>query len=163
MSAAVALATGRYTLVAQRCTVRFTARSLGLAVPGELSVRFGEVTIDDAGGVITAVLDAASFRTRNARRDRDVRAPTFLDVEQHPDIVFTARWAGPGTPVRGHLTVRDVVAEQDVEIVGIDREPRGSTVRARARVDRRAFPVGPARGPIGRYLDVELEIVLLGV
>ncbi len=152
------LTAGRYGLVTQRCTVRFVARSLGFGVPGELSVRAGEVVVDGAGTTVTAVLDAASFRTRSARRDRDVRGPRFLDAGHHPDIVFTGRWDGPGTPLAGELTVRGVTAPVQVEIV--ETGP-GPTVRARARVDRRAYPVGPARGPIGRWVEVDLEIPML--
>jgi polyisoprenoid-binding protein YceI len=155
------LTAGRYRLVAQNCTVRFVARSLGFSVPGALSVRSGEVLVDGSGTTVTAVLDAASFRTRNARRDRDVRSPRFLDAEHHPDIVFTGRWGGPGTPLVGDLTVKGVRAPAELEIVEVERPGRGPTVSARARIDRRLYPVGPARGPIGRWLDVELDIPML--
>ncbi|WP_298797783.1 YceI family protein [Pseudonocardia sp. 73-21] len=168
MNAPPVLATGRYMLVAQRCTVGFTARSLGLAVPGAMSVRSGEVVVDGTGATVAAVLDAASFRTRSARRDRDVRGPRFLDAGEHPDIVVTGRWDGPGTPVHGELTVRGVAAPVEIAVVEIAvldvlTEGNATTVRARARVDRRAFPVGPRSGPIGRWVDVELEIPLVGV
>lgn len=163
MSAPTALATGRYALVAQRCSVGFTARGLGLAVPGAMSVRSGHVEVDDAGATLHAVLDAASFRTRNARRDRDVRSPRFLDTREHPDILVTGRWDGPGTPVRGTLTVRGVTAPLEITVLDVVAAGAGITVHARARVDRCAFPVGPRGGPIGRWLDVELEIPLLGV
>jgi polyisoprenoid-binding protein YceI len=162
VSAPTTIATGRYALVPTRCTVRFTARGFGLPVPGALSVRSGEVTIDDEGATVTAVLDAATFRTRNARRDRDVRSRRFLDVERHPDILFTGQWAGPGSPLRGFLGVRSVAVPIDVEIGPLEAGARGVTVRGSARVDRRAFSVGPGGpGPIGRWVDVELEIALL--
>lgn len=154
------LTIGRYSLVARRCTVRFTARGFGFPVRGELTVRSGEVCIDEATTTLTAVLDAASFRTSSARRDRDVVSPRFLDVERFPDIVLTGRWDGSPTPLQARLTVKDVAAPVEIEVVGVDRTPGDATVRARARVDRRAFPVGPARGPVGRWLDVELEVVL---
>lgn len=163
MNAPTALATGRYTLVAQRCTVGFTARSLGLAVPGAMSVRSGEVVVDGTGATLDAVLDSASFRTRSARRDRDVRGPRFLDSDEHPDIVVTGRWDGPGTAVHGSLTVRGVTAPVEIAVLDVVTEGNATTVRARARVDRRAFPVGPRSGPIGRWVDVELEIPLGGV
>ncbi|MGQ0573829.1 MAG: YceI family protein [Pseudonocardia sp.] len=155
-----ALAVGRYALAPQRCAVRFTARGFGLRVPGEMSVRSGEVRVDGAGAVVTAVLDAASFRTRTPRRDRDVRSAGFLDVEQHPDILLSGRWDGPGTALRATLTVKGVAAPVDIEIVDVARSPHGARAAARARVDRRAFPVGPVRGPVGRWIDVELDLEL---
>ncbi len=145
----------------KKITVRFTARVLGFRVPGAFSLRSGEVRIDGTGATVTAVLDAASFRTRNAGRDRDVRSARFLDVERLPEILVAGRWDGPGVPLRATVTVKDVAAPLEVEIVGIDPTPLGATARARARLDRSACPVGPARGPIGRWLDVELTVVLV--
>lgn len=161
MSAPTALATGRYTLVAQRCGVRFTARGFGLPVRGAFSVRVGEVRIDTDGATVTAVLDAASFHTRSARRDRDIRSARFLDVERFPDIAVTGRWTGPGTPFCTSVTVKEVTAPVEVEIADVERSSHRVVVRARARIDRRAFGVGPVRGPVGRWIDVELEIVLV--
>lgn len=156
-----ALATGHYTLVAQRCTVVFTARGLGFRVPGAMTVRSGEVRVGDTGTGVTAVLDPASFRTSSARRDRDVRSARFLDVERFPEILVSGLWTGPGTPLVATLTVKGVAAPAQIEIVGVDRTRGGASVAARARIDRRAYPVGPARGPIGRWVDVELRMMLL--
>jgi polyisoprenoid-binding protein YceI len=161
VSAPTALATGRYTLVAQRCAVRFTARGFGLPVRGAFSVRSGEVRSDTDGTTVTAVLDAASFHTRSARRDRDVRSARFLDVERFPNIVVTGRWAGPGAPLPASVTVKDVAAPVDVAIDDVERSAHRVVVRASARIDRRAFGVGPVHGPVGRWIDIELEIVLV--
>ncbi|HXV92317.1 MAG TPA: YceI family protein [Pseudonocardia sp.] len=154
---APAPAVGRYALVTEDCAVRFTARSLGLPVRGELSLRSGHVQVGDAGATVTAVLDAGSFRTRSARRDRDVRSPRFLDAARCPDMVFTGRWDGPGTPLAGDLAVKGVTGHVALDVT-IEDGFGGPVVRARGRVDRRAFPVGPRRGPIGRWVDVELEV-----
>jgi len=161
VSAPTALATGRYTLVAQRCAVRFTARGFGLPVRGAFSVRTGEVRSDADATTVTAVLDAASFHTRSARRDRDVRSARFLDVERFPDIAVTGRWTGPGSPLSTSVTVKEVIAPVEVEIADVERSAHRVVVRARARIDRRTFAVGPAHGPVGRWIDVELEIVLV--
>ncbi len=157
-----ALATGHYVLVAQRCTVRLTARGFGLLVRGAFTVRAGEVHVDDTGSTVTTVLDAASFHTGNPRRDRDVVSDRFLAVNRFPDIAVTGRWDGSAAPMRAEVTVRDVTAPVEVEIVEVDRTPGGAVARARARLDRRAFPVGSRWGPVGRRVDVELTITLLG-
>lgn len=161
MSAPATLAPGRHVLVPSRCTVRFMVRAFGLPVRGTIDVRSGEVRTDVAGADVSATLDAAGFRTLSSRRDRDVRSARFLDTEHHSDILFTGRWAGPGSRVVGRLTVKGVSAPLDLEIVTVVTTARGTAVRARAQVDRRAFPVGPRSGPIGRRLDVEVEVAMV--
>lgn len=160
MSAPAVLATGHYVLAPSRCAVRFIARGFGMRVPGEFDIRTGEVTIDPSGASVTAVLDAGSFRTGNARRDRDVLSARFLDTEHHPDISFAGRWDGPGTSLVGDLTVKGVSAAVSLDVGDVDSTGRVATVRARTRVDRRVFAVGPRFGPVGRWVDVELEIGL---
>lgn len=162
MTALAALVAGNHQPVPPRCAVRFTARSLGLPVRGGFDVRTVDVAIEaDGTAVVTAVLAAASFRTRSDRRDRDVRSARFLDADRHPDIVFTGRWSVPGTAITGHLTVKDTPAPLVLELDDEPTREGGEIVaRDRCRVDRRQFPVGPRFGPIGRWLDVEVEAVL---
>jgi polyisoprenoid-binding protein YceI len=110
---------------------------------------------------VTARLDAASFTTDKPRRDKDIRSKRFLDAQRFPDMCFASerlaregdRWLLVGT-----LTVRGTAAPVTLELVSATSVAGGCRFRARGRVDRYAHRVGP-RGILGRYVDVELDIV----
>ena len=165
MITATAVAAGTYTIDTARSTIRFTAtHAFGLGpVTGTFTVRDGTITLaaDPAGCAVTARVDAASFTTDKPRRDADVRSKRFLDAERHPDLGFVAgrptrdgdRWLLPGT-----LTVRGTTAPVTLELSSGTADAGGCRFRAQARIDRHAYRVGP-RGIIGRYVDVEFDIV----
>ena len=165
MITTTAIAAGTYAIDTDRSTVRFHAtHAFGLGpVSGTLAVRDGTVTVaaDPAGCAVAARVDAASFTTDKPKRDADIRSKRFLHTDRHPDMGFVAgrltrdgdRWLLAGT-----LTVRGTTAPVTLEVEAGSADADGCRFRARARVDRYAYRVGP-RGIIGRYIDVELDIV----
>jgi polyisoprenoid-binding protein YceI len=90
-----------------------TVRSSTRAVSGEARVVGVRDDAWDLGGRLE--IDAASFKTGNARRDRTLHE-TSLDVKKHPRIVFapkallrTSSWAeDERLAIEGDLTVRGV-------------------------------------------------------
>ena len=149
-----------------RSTAAFRVGNLGVRhVRGTVPVLSGSVTTDGDGRVLAldAVLDAAGVDTGNAHRDRDLRSPRLLGVEQTPTWSFAAGPAEPhddGWRVTGVLTVRrpcDVVlaVEPVVALPG-----GGLRVRATARLDRRDAGVRAPRALVGREVEVELDVVL---
>jgi polyisoprenoid-binding protein YceI len=165
MIANTATAAGTYTVDTARSEVRFRAtHSFGLGpVTGTLAVRDGTITVaaDPADSVVAARVDASSFTTDKPRRDADVRSKRFLHAQAYPDMIFASerlvhdgdRWL-----LHGRLTVRGTAAPAVLELYSISKDADDLRVRARTRVDRHAHRVGP-RGVIGRYLDIELDIV----
>ena len=162
---------GRYRVDPDRSTVRYAGRHMfGLGtVHATFSVREGDLRI---GGDVetlstTVVVEAASFSSGNARRDRDVRAAGLLDVERYPDITFTSdRVAvrGEGWLVAGSVTAhgQSVPAVVRVDRLTVD----GSDIRAHGWVhdlDRTAFGITGSRGLVGRHLDLELDVVASSV
>jgi polyisoprenoid-binding protein YceI len=159
-----ALATGTYTIDAARSQVRFAAtHSFGLGpVAGTVAVLDGTISVaaDPAGCAVTARVDAASFTTDKPKRDKDIRSKRFLHTEQYPDMVFASdrltadgdRWL-----LHGSLTIRGTTVPTTLEISGTAGAD-GCRFQAKTRIDRYAYRVGP-RGIIGRYLDVELDVV----
>lgn len=106
-------------------------------------------------------MDAASLTTGNARRDKAVWSKRFLDVQEYPDMLFVSgRLARVGKRWLLHatLTVRGTSAPVALELSSADDDAGGCRFRARARIDRRAYGVGP-RGFLGRYLEVEFDVV----
>jgi polyisoprenoid-binding protein YceI len=162
---------GRYRVDPDRSTVRYAGRHMfGLGtVHATFSVREGDLRIGGAVETLSTrvVVEAASFRSGSARRDRDVRAAGLLDVERYPDITFTSdrvEVMGEGWIVAGSVTAhgQSVPAVVRVDRLTVD----GSDIRAHGWVrdlDRTAFGITGSRGLVGRHLDLELDVVASSV
>jgi polyisoprenoid-binding protein YceI len=158
-------AAGRYRLDPARSSATFRTRHLfGLGtVSGTMAVDSGEITIGPAVGqaAVTAVLSAESFHTGSRVRDRDVRSAKFLDVAQHPHIIFragTLTQGGGRWTLAGELTVRQISSPVTLAIGSA--EPAGAGFRARAttRIDRYALGLTAAKGMAARHLDIDLAV-----
>ena len=137
-------------------------------VPGTIAVRSGSVLTDPEGRPVrvSAVLDAGSIATGNARRDKDLRSPKFFDVAQHSDIRFTGASITPadhgGWAVEGTLTVgtHETPMHLDVELRRASRAETVSVV-ARGTIDRAAAGIKAPSFVIGRQVHVSVEAVLV--
>lgn len=160
-----AIAAGSYAIDAASSHIQFTVtHAFGLVpVTGTFTVRDGTITIaaDPAKSAVAVRVNAASFTTGKARRDKDIRSKRFLHTREHPDMVFVSdrltrdgdRWLLQGT-----LTIRGTTAPATVELSSGTTDVRGCRFHARARIDRYAYGVGP-RGILGRYVDVQFDVV----
>ena len=158
---------GTYTIDPARSAVRFTATHVfGLKpVGGAMAVRGGTLMVADEPrrSTVSAELDAASWKTDDAKRDKDVRGKRFLDVERHPVIGFRSTHlvrTGEGWQIAGVLSVRG--GSTDVVLDLTEMEPAGDGYRftATTRVDRVAAGVGSGRAIIGRYVDLTLTVTV---
>ena len=106
-------------------------------------------------GEVSGVLavNAESISTKNPTRDKHLRSPAFFDIDNHPEITFTAESAAPaghgasgptGDPgtgtVRftGQLTVAGRTRPATVDAT-VSRAGDDLTVDGQLRVDRREF------------------------
>jgi polyisoprenoid-binding protein YceI len=169
-------ALGRYQIEPGSSAVTFATRHLfGLGrVRGTLSIESGTVDVAEplACSRIEAILDTASFGTRNPQRDGAVRSAGFLDTRRFPRMTFRAGGNdGPGstvpgsTPdgtgrlaVPGELTVRDVTRPVSLDAEFTAVTPESFTVRATTRIDRTDFGITRARGLAARYLVITVEV-----
>jgi polyisoprenoid-binding protein YceI len=111
---------------------------------------------------VTVVLDADSFTSDKARRDKDVRGTRFLDTAAHPTITFDSDGVRPDGDrwlVTGRVSAHgeSVPVEVTVDRVG----PDGDGIRIHAgsaHLDRHAFGITGGKGMVGRYLDLELDV-----
>lgn len=76
-------------------SVSFSAKHMGVATVRGLFTRArGDVELDDPNDPTTArgtvTIESASITTGNDQRDGHLKAPDFLDVENFPEITFTA-------------------------------------------------------------------------
>lgn len=125
----------------------------------------GEVVVADpvTGTTVAAVVDAGSFSSGNARRDRDVTGAGLLDSDAHPEIRFTCtgtRRDGERWLLGGTVTAHGVSVPVELAMDRCAREGSGMRVHARAEhLDRHAFGVTGGRGMVGRHLDLDLDVV----
>jgi polyisoprenoid-binding protein YceI len=156
-----AIAPATYRIDPARSTVRFSVAGMfGLhTARGTFTIRDGTVLIteDPSQSRAAAVLDAGSFHTGNRRRDADVCGKNFLDVARHPEIRFTSREVS-GTAVTGVLTVCGTGQRVTLDLTPSATED-GCRFTATTRIDRYAFGVTGSKGFVGRYVDVDLDIV----
>ncbi len=151
---------GRYAIDPSHSAVRFRTRHMfGLApVRGRFAIASGTVDVTEpvTASRIHAEIDAASFRTRNPRRNAAVQSARFLDAAAHPVITFTAGRLD-GQAFTGTVTVRGVTRPVTLTVEQIEVAGSSFTARARARIDRTEFGVTAMPGLAGRYLELTVE------
>jgi polyisoprenoid-binding protein YceI len=164
------IATGTYTIDAATSSVTFEARHIfGLGpVQCSFAIRDGSIRIaaDPGESTVDATVDAASFATNSAKRDKDVRSKRFLDAATYPDVTFAGTIRGTnadgGWNLVGNLRVRDITSPVAFRVTDVVPDGPGSAsgfrATATARIDRFAAGVR-ARGPVAKYVDVRLAIV----
>jgi polyisoprenoid-binding protein YceI len=116
---------GAWTFDPMHTQVEFAAKHLGMmTVRGNFTEVAGSGKIDAENlenSAIELVVTTASIQTHNARRDNDLRASTFLDVEHHPTITFRSRTieprGGDTYDVTGDLTIKGVTREESFNLV----------------------------------------------
>jgi polyisoprenoid-binding protein YceI len=160
-----AIAPGTYRIEPHDSSVAFTIRALfGLdTVRGTVALGEGAIVLaaDPTQSTASATIEAASFRTGNARRDKDVTSRRFLDAAAYPSITFASTSVEPqpdGTwQVTGELTVRDTTTAVTLTVTKSVATPAGCRLMATARVDRHACGV-TRMFIIPRYVDITLDI-----
>jgi polyisoprenoid-binding protein YceI len=162
--ASAELASGRWTVDLAHAAATFRVSSLGRTVTGTVPIIEGVVDVADGRlpSAISGSLDLAAINTGNARRDRDLRKPGFLDLDRHPTMTFAAEsvTASPaGWSVAGRLTARGVTVSLagDVEVSG---QGRSAALTARTCLDRRVLGIRAPRIMIGRRIDVTLTATI---
>lgn len=152
---------GRYWVDPDRTTVQISARHMfGLGrVTGTIALHEAEVRIGDPVSQtwLRARLDATTFHTGNAARDRAVRSTKYLDTAAHPDISYrseTVRLTPSGWVVAGTVTAHGAPAPAEVTIEDVKSSGNLVTVRAHARIDRYAHAVTAGLGIAGRWITL---------
>jgi polyisoprenoid-binding protein YceI len=156
-------AAGTYRLDPAASSITFATRHMfGLAgVHGSFRLISGEITITDpvTSSTASAVIDATSFHTGSAARDKDVKSANFLHIGEHPQITFTSddlvqegdRWV-----LRGQITVRGRSTPAELAITEAQAGEDGLVIKATTRVDRYAHGLTKKKGLAGRHLDLEI-------
>ena len=87
----------RFVIDSEHVTVAFLVEHIGFAkVLGRFLNISGEYTFDESSGVLSDVrveVQTESVSTDHDRRDRHLRGNDFLDVDEHPLMIYTATGA----------------------------------------------------------------------
>lgn len=160
-AAQTALPTGTWILDASKTTVTVTARTTGVfTIPATLTVTSGSIEVNESGQVanVDIVVDAASYASKNAKRNEHVIGGDFLDAGKHPTITFHAgavTATGGGQQAKGTVTINGKTSPIDVAVDDVEFTDLTGAFTATATVDRKA--IGVAKLPafiIGRRLDL---------
>jgi len=159
---------GHYRIDPGRSRVRYSSKHMfGLGtVHATFSVREGDLRIGEATGTLSTrvTVDAASFTSGSTKRDRDVRSGGLLDVERYPDITFASEHMqetpGEGWLVPGTVTAHGRSVPVEVRVDRVTANGSELLVHGWARnLDRTTFGITGSRGLVGRYLDLELDVI----
>lgn len=150
----VASASQKYDLDQAHSYIGFAVRHMAVSnVRGEFKQYSGNLTVDEADLTESAIelrIDAASIDTDVERRDEHLRSADFLDVENHPEIVFRSteieKLAEGEYRASGDLTIRGVTrpVTLDLEVAGPINDPFGNLrlgVDGRVTINRKDFGV----------------------
>jgi len=157
---------GTYRIDPERSTVSYTGRHMfGLGVVhATFRIHSGQIKIANpsTASMVDVSIDAGSFASGSARRDKDVRATALLDTATYPDIAFSSdnlRWDGEHWLLSGIVTAHGATVPVEVEIHQVIQEPPGIRVHAGAKhLDRYAFGITGSKGMVGRHLDLAFDV-----
>lgn len=159
-------APGTYRLDPSRSTVHADAKAMFglLTVRGTFGLLDGDViiTADPANSSVRATIDAASYSSGNATRDKDVISPTLLDAPAYPQITFTgegARPQGSGWVAPGLVTAHGVAVPADLTIDSVRDQAGTLRFHATAVLDRTQFGVTKKKGMVGQRVTVKIDAV----
>ena len=140
---------GTYRVDPQRSKVSYSGRHMfGLGVVhATFTLTSGELRVADplTASTVAMTLDANSFSSNNARRDKDVRSAALLDVATYPEITFAAnslRLDGDQWLAAGTVTAHGKTVPVEVAIDQLTRNGEEMRVHGQAKhLDRYAFGV----------------------
>ncbi|HEY3733452.1 MAG TPA: YceI family protein [Streptosporangiaceae bacterium] len=164
--ASAILPAGTYRLDPAGSTVRADVKAMfGLmTVRGTFRLKSGQVTIaeDPAGSSVQAVIDAGSYASGNATRDKDVTSAALIDASAHPEITFAAEGArqeGSDWVLRGTVNAHGTDDQVEVRVSAARVENGVARFQATARLDRTRFGVTKKKGMVGSAVNVVIDAV----
>lgn len=163
--------TGSYVLDATHSRIGFWLRhAMVTKVRGEFTEFEAAFTYGEASSA-TATIKTASINTNNADRDAHVKGADFFDVEQFPEMTFTAtefNINGVSGTVTGDLTIKGVTkpVTLDVELNGVATDPYGQNrlgFEATGKINRKDFgidfnaPLNTGGVLLSEDINIEIE------
>lgn len=169
----------RYEIDPNHLSIGFLVEHLGYAkVQGMFRTARGSYSFDEGSGALTDVrveVDTASVFSNHVKRDEHLKGPVFLNVAEHPKMVFTASGAkrtgertfeivgqlqliGKTQPLTLQATWNKS-ADSPIGVGLLGRKPYVMGVSARGSFKRSAYGMtyGVANGWVGDEVPVLIE------
>jgi polyisoprenoid-binding protein YceI len=161
------VSSGNYLLDPDRTTVKISAKTnWGLqTVRATFRLDEGGFRLDEEGNLVdvAAVIDAASFFSRNGKRDRHVKSSDFLDVERYPKISFQSQRSShneeDAVVLDGIVTIHGITEPVAVRVRDAAVEDGVARFSATARLDRMRFGVSHLPRRVGKQIDLSFDVV----
>jgi len=165
-----------YTLDKSHTAITFTIDHLGFSLThGRFSEFDAEIDFDaedPSKSTVVFTIDAPSIDTGWAKRDEHVRGPDFLNVENHPEILFTStsiEVTGDDTATMvGELTMNGKTHEEsfDVTLRKMAPSPFGKKLMtagfaAEGTIDRTKYDISYGAGAIGNEIPVRVDLEIV--
>ncbi|QGU01760.1 hypothetical protein CKALI_04405 [Corynebacterium kalinowskii] len=162
---------GTYTLDPSHSRIGFWLRhAMVTKVRGEFTDFEAALTYGENNSA-TATIKTASINTNSADRDAHVRGEDFFNVEQFPEMTFTAtdfNIDGTEGTVTGDLTIKGITkpVTLKVEIAGIAVDPYNQTrlgFEATTKINRKDFnidfnaPLNTGGVMLSEDINIEIE------
>lgn len=155
-------------------SAQFAVKHLVIStVRGHMGAVTGTMNLDEQDptrSTILATIDATGIDTRDAKRDKHLREPDFLDTAKYPTITFKSKKVTKVSDnryaVAGDLTMRGVTREVTLEVEGSPtplKDPFGNTKIggvATTRLNRKDFGVNFSKTMDNGGLVVGDEVVV---
>ena len=158
---------GVWTLDPDQSTITFDNKTMwgAMKVNGVFTEFSGEGQITDTGTLSGRIdIKAASLNTKLHKRDEDLRSPTFLDVENHPDISVVVTGAEPGPretlELQADLTVKGTTAPMPMQANVTVHDDGAVRLSSQTTVNRKKWGVtGNMLGMVGDKTKLSTNLV----
>ena len=158
---------GVWTLDSDQSTITFNNKTMwgAMKVNGVFTEFSGDGQITNSGTLFGRVdIKAASLNTKLGKRDEDLRSPTFLDVDNYPDIsvVVTGVESGPDETLklRADLTVKGATAPMPMRARVAVRDDGAVRLTTQTTVNRKKWGVtGNMLGMVGDKTTLSTSLV----
>lgn len=177
LAAPIAAQAATYQIDSAHTFPQFEIRHLQFSMlHGQFNHTTGTITMNRAKhmGSVNVTIDVSSIDTGNARRDKDLMAPSFFDAKKYPAITYHSTkvvYRGKdAATVHGKLTIKGHTRPVELKVMRIHCGPNpfGGGTRcgfdASATIDRTNFGVSgdPGMIPDTVYLVINCDAVSSG-
>jgi len=161
-------------------TAQFTVRHMAISnVTGNFTKVSGTVALDEKDitkSQVSASIDVNSVDTRVEMRDKDLKGPSFFDVEKYPTMEFKSksiRKSGDKLQVVGDLTIHGTTREVTLDVDGPTAEiadPWGNARRglsATTTINRKDFGLvynnllKTGEAAVGDIVKIQIDVELV--